>query len=93
MSYPGDSIALADVPRTSDVDRLARERRRPVTLTRDGQPSSVVLTVENFEALTYTESIRAAIAEGLAEADAGLGMSTAELKRRLESKYGPLPKV
>ncbi len=76
--------------RASEVVRSLRTRGRPVIITQNGRPAAVILSPEEFDRLNYVERFRAAIREGLEDADAGRVVSDAKLSAALEEKLGKL---
>lgn len=63
----------------SSVLRRLREDGRPVVVTQRGRAAGVLVSPEDFDALTERARFIAAIERGLAEANAGLGIDDAEL--------------
>jgi predicted transcriptional regulator len=49
------------------------------------------MTAEQFEELDERGRFVAAVAQGLADEEAGHVMTTAEMKAALERKHGPIP--
>ena len=76
--------------RASEVLRKLREQGRPVIITQNGRPAGVLISPEDFDRLAYRERVVAAVEEGLAQADAGMGISDEELGRRLDEEFGAL---
>lgn len=79
----------------SSVLRRLREDGRPVVVTQRGRAAGVLVSPEDFDALTERARLIAAIEEGLAQADAGLGIDDADIgddiNAFLDARYGPLP--
>ena len=70
------------------VARL-RETNQPILLTQNGRAAAVLLSPAAFDALTEQERLRAAIADGLADAQAGRTVSTEELRALLDGGAAP----
>lgn len=68
----------------SRILRELAERGRPVVITQNGRPAGVVVTPAEYDRLTYTDRLRAAVYEGLAQADAGEGYTTEEVLQILD---------
>lgn len=75
----------------SKVVEELRASSEPVVLTEDGRPAAVLMTAEQFEELEERGRFVAAVAQGLADEEAGHVMTTAEMKAALERKHGPIP--
>jgi len=74
--------------RASEVVRSLRSRGRPMIITQNGRPAAVLLSPEEFDRLTYRERFRAAVREGLADAEAGRVVSDRELDQTVEREFG-----
>lgn len=64
-----------------------KERGRPIVVTQNGRPAAVVMSPEEFDALTYQIRFMAAVQEGLADAEAGRLIDNDELSRQLETLF------
>jgi prevent-host-death family protein len=74
--------------RASAVVRALRLRGRPMIITQRGRPAAVLLSPEDFDRLTYRERFRAAVREGLADAEAGRVVSDRNLDEAVEREFG-----
>lgn len=74
--------------RASEVVRSLRLRGRPMIITRKGKPAAVLLSPEEFDRLTYRERFRAAVREGLADAEAERVVSDRDLGEAVEREFG-----
>jgi prevent-host-death family protein len=84
-----DIVPIAEFKaRASEVVRRIRETGRPVVITQNGKPAAVVVSPEDFDSFSYQERFRAAVREGLADADAGRVVSDEELGRILNERFG-----
>jgi prevent-host-death family protein len=72
----------------SEVVRSLRARGRPMIITQNGRPAAVLLSPEEFDRLTYREGFRAAVREGLADAEAGRVVSDRDLDEVVEGELG-----
>ena len=73
--------------RASRMLRQLRDTHRPLVITQNGKPSAVVLTPEEFDALSYRGRFIASVEAGIRDADAGRVVSAAEVRRRIESEF------
>ena len=62
-------------------------------MTQNGKAAAVLLAPEDFDRLTAQARFVAAVQEGLADHDAGRVISDEELGRRLDARFGALPKT
>jgi antitoxin YefM len=61
-----------------------RNSGHPIVITQNGKPAGVLLSPAEFDRIQYKEAFLASIDKGVAELDAGQGIETDELERRLE---------
>ena len=64
------------------------ETGEPVVITQNGKPAGVLLSPGEFDRLQERQRFLESVAAGMADADAGRMMDTAELRRRLEARRG-----
>jgi prevent-host-death family protein len=76
----------------SEKIRELRGRRRPFVVTQNGKAAAVLLAPEEFDRLTNQARFIAAVQEGLDDHEAGRVVSHEELGRRLDARFGALPK-
>ncbi len=74
----------------SRIMRQLRANGRPIVITQNGKPAGVLVPTADFDRMTERERFVAAIHQGLAEADAGLGIDDADLTAELDRQFGPL---
>jgi prevent-host-death family protein len=67
--------------------RKAGETGAPVVVTQNGKPAGVLLSPEAFDQLTEQARFVGAVAEGLAEADAGRVHAHAAVVRRTKKRF------
>ena len=66
--------------------RRIGETDAPLVVTQHGKPAGVLLSPRAFDALTEQSRFVCAVAEGLADADAGRLHSHAEVAKRLRAR-------
>lgn len=59
---------------------------QPLVITQNGKPAAVMLSPAEFDRMQERQRFMEAVAAGLADAEAGRMISTAELERRLAAK-------
>ena len=75
----------------SRIMRRLKSEGRPVVITQRGKPAGVLITPEDYDRLTERDRLIAAINQGLAESNAGLGVvHDDDLNILLDQKFGPL---
>ncbi len=67
--------------------KRVRTSNRPLVITQNGKPSAVVITPEEFDALSERQRFIAAVEEGLRDAEAGWTVTTEELRRTLRERF------
>lgn len=77
----------------SERIRDLKSRRRPLVVTQNGKAAAVMLAPEEFDRLTTQARFVAAVQDGLRDLDAGRVVSDDDLGRRLDARFGPLPKA
>lgn len=90
-----DIIPLGDFKtHASRYLREAQAHGRPLVITQNGRPAGVLLTTAEYDRLTERERLIAAINQGLAESEAGLGVDSEEIGDDiigfLDRRFGPL---
>ena len=74
----------------SRIMRRLKGEGRPIVITQRGRPAGVLVTPEDYDRFTERERFVAAVEQGLAESDAGLGTPGGDLNDVLDEKFGPL---
>lgn len=64
----------------------ARTSGHPVVITQNGKTAGILLSPTEYERIQYDEALAASVDRGFAELDAGEGISTDELERRLKQR-------
>ncbi|MBX3183997.1 MAG: hypothetical protein KIT72_00610 [Polyangiaceae bacterium] len=64
-----------------------------MVITQNGKAAAVMLTPEELDRLTAQARFIAAVQEGLSDLDAGRLVSDDDLERRLDARFGSLPKA
>lgn len=67
------------------INRM-KQTQRPVVITQNGRPCAVMLTPEEFDALTYRHKLIASVQEGLEDTEAGRTYTTAQVQDHIRSK-------
>lgn len=70
----------------------ATETGRPVLITQHGRPAGILLSPLEFDRLQERQRFLESIAAGIADAEAGRTLSTAELRRSLAAHRGRQPR-
>jgi prevent-host-death family protein len=86
-----DIIPIAELKANmSEIVRGLDERPRPVVVTLNGKPAAVVMSPREYDQLSYRARFLDAVAEGLADVEAGRTYDAdevfAELKNELAGK-------
>ena len=71
----------------SKIMRRLQAEGRPIVITQRGKATGVLVTPEDFDRLTERERFIAAVEQGLAESEAGLGMSSDDLAEHFERRF------
>ncbi len=74
----------------SRIMRTLRKEGRPIVITQHGRPAGVLVTPEDFDRFTERERFVAAVQQGLAESEAGLGIDDEDLNEALDRQFGLL---
>lgn len=92
ISIQDDIVPIGEFKtHASRIVRGMRQTGRPVVITQHGKPAGVLISPEAFDRFTERERFVAAVHQGLAESEAGLGMiSDGDLSDLLDEKFGPL---
>jgi prevent-host-death family protein len=76
--------------RAAEIVKRVHDTGEAVVVVQDGQPAAVLVDAEEFALLREHKRFVAAIEEGLADASAGRVLSTQDLKKSLETEFGPI---
>ena len=71
------------------IKDLAR-RGNPLVITQNGRPACVVMSPAEFDRLRERQAFLEAVAQGLADVEAGRVIGDEELRKQLDSEFGPL---
>lgn len=74
----------------SRIMRRLQDDGRPIVITQRGRPAGVLVSPRDFDRFTERERFVAAVEQGLAESEAGLGVEDRELNELLDERFGPL---
>lgn len=73
---------------TAEWLRKIAESNAPLVVTQNGRPAGVLLSPQAFDELTEQARFGTAVADGLADADAGRATSHADVVRRMAERFG-----
>jgi prevent-host-death family protein len=76
--------------RAASMLKTLAKRRGPLVVTQNGRPACVVLSPAEFDRMLEREAFLSAVAEGLADAEAGRVLSDDELGEAVDAELGPL---
>ena len=79
--------------RASEMIHRVRHDKRPLIITLNGEPAAVLISPEAYDRGAYTDQVREAIDEGLADVKAGRVISDSDLGRWADSRFGKLKKA
>ncbi|HEY8020484.1 MAG TPA: type II toxin-antitoxin system Phd/YefM family antitoxin [Thermoanaerobaculia bacterium] len=71
----------------SSVIRNLQESNRAIVITQNGRPAAVLITPQEFDRLSEQQRFLAAIDQGWAESEAGLGIDDDELDLKLNEMF------
>ena len=71
----------------SQMLKRVRSSNRPMVITQNGKPSAVLITPEEFDALSERHRFIAAVEEGIRDADGGRMLTSEELERELNERF------
>lgn len=72
----------------ADWFRKIAETNAPVVVTQNGKPAGVLLSPRAFDELTERARFVDAVAEGLADSEAGRVRDHADVARRMNERFG-----
>jgi prevent-host-death family protein len=78
--------------RASEVVRRVKRENRPAVITVDGEPAAVLISPQEYDRMAYEDRVREAITQGLEDERAGRVLSTDEIRRRADERFGTLKK-
>ena len=78
--------------RASEVINRVRTERRPTVITLNGEPAAVLISPRDYDRLMYEDRVRDAITQGLDDEREGRLLSTEEIRRRADQRFGKLAK-
>lgn len=76
----------------SRLFRRVKESQRPILITQNGSPVSVIIPPEEYDRMQERSRFIAAVQAGLVEAGAGRTLSSEEVNGELDRAFGPLKK-
>ncbi len=76
----------------SQLFRRVKESQRPILITQNGSPVSVIISPEEFDRICERSRFIASVEEGLRESEAGKVLSGEEVRQELDEAFGPVGK-
>ena len=73
----------------SIIKDLAR-RGNQLVVTQNGRPACVVMSPAEFDRMRERQAFLEAVSQGLADVEAGRVISDEELRKQLDTEFGPL---
>jgi len=90
LSVSEDIIPLGQFKaRAARIIKDIAKRGNPLVITQNGRPACVVMSPAEFDRMRERQVFLAAVAQGLADVEAGRVISDEELHRQLDSEFGP----
>ena len=86
----GEGPICEHFQRAAEIVKRVHETGDPVVVVQDGLPAAVLIDAEEFALLREQKRFVAAIDEGLDDVNAGRVLSTQDLKKSLETEFGPI---
>ncbi len=74
----------------SSLFRRVKELGRPILITQNGSPVSVVIPPQEYDRIQEQARFIASVEAGLADVEAGRVLTEKEARERLEKHFGPL---
>jgi prevent-host-death family protein len=74
----------------SRIMRRLKDEGRPIVITQRGKPAGVLVSPRDYDRLVERERFVAAVEQGLAESERGLGVDDRDLNELLDERFGPL---
>ncbi|MBY0472440.1 type II toxin-antitoxin system Phd/YefM family antitoxin [bacterium] len=89
MIRPSDVVPIGEFKNhaASWLER-ARNSGHPIVITQNGKTAGILLSPAEYEKIQYEQDLSASIDQGLTELDAGQGIDTDELERKLKQHVG-----
>ena len=76
----------------SSLFRRVKESQRPILITQNGSPVSVVIPPQEYDRMREYSRFLASVDAGLAAAEAGRTLSSEDVEKELDRAFGPLKK-
>ncbi len=76
----------------SSLFRRVKELGRPILITQNGSPVSVIIPPQEYDNIRERERFVASVEAGLADVEAGRVHSSEEVEKKLDRAFGPLKK-
>ncbi len=75
--------------RAASILKELPRRENPLVITQNGRPACVVMSPEYFDRMRQRSAFLDAIADGLADVEAGRVISDEQLGAALDAEFGP----
>lgn len=93
LQVANDIFPLAKVKaRASELIQKVKRENRPLVITVNGEPAAVLISPQTYDRMAYEDRVRDAISQGLDDEKAGRLLSTDEIRRRADRRFGALKK-
>jgi prevent-host-death family protein len=76
--------------RAARIIKDLAKRGNPLVITQNGRPACVVMSPAEFDHMRERQAFLIAVAQGLADVEAGRVISDEELRKQLDAEFGPL---
>ena len=91
LSVSRDIIPLGQFKaRAACIIKGLAKRGNPLVITQNGRPACVVMSPAEFDRMRERQAFLVAVAQGLADVEAGRIISDEELRKQLDAELGPL---
>lgn len=88
-----DVLPIAKIKaRASEVVQRVKRENRSIVITVNGEPAAVLVSPQTYDRMAYEDRVREAIAQGFEDEQAGRVLSTDEIRRRADERFGTLKK-
>ena len=81
---------ISALKRAAEIVETVRASRRPLVITQNGRPACVVMSPAEFDRMRERQAFLEAVAQGLADVEAGRSVDDETLRQQLDAELGPL---
>ena len=94
MVVSEDIIPIGEFKKqASRLFRRVKDSQRPILITQNGSPVSVIIPPEEYDQIRERARLLAAAQEGLHQSEAGKVFTSEEVEQELNRTFGPLRKA